>query len=370
MRIGYDAKRLFHNHTGLGNYSRDLLKILSQFYPKNKYLLYNPKRTKRIVDLSSNTSEIFPKEKFWKFFSSIWRQKAITKQLINDKIDIYHGLSGELPRGINKTKIKTVVTIHDLIFVRYPKLYSFFDRKIHFNKFKYAAKTADVVVAISEQTKRDIINFLGISATKIVVLYQGCNHEFKKEFTAKEKKEVLSKYNLPKQYILNVGTVEERKNLLSVVKAIKSSTINLVVVGKDNSSYAQVVKKYIKENNLQDNVQFLKNVNITELAIIYQLASVFVYPSIFEGFGIPIIEALYSKTPVITSKGGCFIEAGGSNSKYIDALDSKEMAKQINAILNNEDLSKSMINKGYEFVQKFKNELLAKNMYNLYKKLI
>ena len=157
MRIGYDAKRLFHNNTGLGNYSRDLIRILTKFYTKNSYLLYNPKKGNRSIDLASNATEILPKGKFWKKFSSFWRQKAIVKQLINDKIEIYHGLSGELPRGIENTKIKTVVTIHDLIFVRYPKLYSFFDRKIHFNKFKYAAETADIVIAISEQTKRDII---------------------------------------------------------------------------------------------------------------------------------------------------------------------------------------------------------------------
>jgi len=367
MNIGFDAKRAFHNGTGLGNYSRDLLRILSKFYPKNTYFLYNPKKSKNLrYHLTDNNVEVFPKSKFWKKLSSIWRQRAIVKQLVADNIEIYHGLSGELPRGIDKTTIKTVVTIHDLIFVRYPELYSFFDRKIHFNKFKYAAQVADVVIAISEQTKKDIVTFLKIEPSKIKVVYQGCNSAFKKEYNQTIIDNTKAKYKLPTNFILNVGTIEERKNLLNLVKAIQNIDTKLVVVGGDKSDYAKTVKQYITDNNLLDKVIFLKNVALEELAIIYKLANVFVYPSIFEGFGIPIIEALYSKTAVITSKNGCFSEAGGENSIYINPSDSLEIETAIKQILNNSALKKEMEEKGLTFVQKFNDDVIVKNIYNLY----
>lgn len=371
MKIGFDAKRAFHNGTGLGNYSRDTIRILAKLYPDNHYFLYNPKPAKiKRFPLENNTKEILPKSAISKKFSSLWRQKGIVKQLVEDKIEIYHGLSGELPRGIDKTNIKTVVTIHDLIFVRYPKLYSFIDRKIHFNKFKYAAETADVVIAISEQTKKDIVSFLGINSEKIIVLYQGCHAAFKEEFTTKEKNLVKQRFNLPKEYILNVGTVEERKNLLSLVKAIEDTKHHLVVVGNTKSDYAQNVLSYIKKTNLENSVHFLKNVSMQELAIIYQMASVFVYPSIFEGFGIPIIEALYSKIPVITSKDGCFSEAGGKNSIYINPTNIEEIKKAIETVSNNTELQSKMIKNGFEYAQRFNDEVIATNFNKVYTNLL
>ena len=367
INIGFDAKRAFHNTTGLGNYSRDLLRILSKFYPDNKYFLYNPKPRKvNRYQLADNNIEVLPKSKFWKKFSSLWRQRAIVKQLVDDKIDIYHGLSGELPRGIEKTNIKTIVTIHDLIFVRYPKLYSFFDRKIHFNKFKYAAEVANVVIAISEQTKKDIVEFLGIEPNKIKVVYQGCASAFKKDYNLDSINKTKDKFNLPNNFILNVGTIEERKNLLNLVKSIKNIDTKLVVVGGDKSDYAKKVKQYIADNNLSNKVQFLKNVTLEELAIIYKLANVFVYPSIFEGFGIPIIEALYSKTAVITSKDGCFSEAGGENSIYINPQNVDEIENAIHLVLNNSDKRIEMEEKGFEYVQKFNDAVIAENIYDLY----
>lgn len=371
MKIGFDAKRAFHNNTGLGNYSRDTIRILTAFYSNNTYFLYNPKPAKKNrLTLKSNTKEVLPKSFINKKLSSVWRQKEIVKQLIADKIDIYHGLSGELPRGIDKTNIKTVVTIHDLIFVRYPKLYSYIDRKIHFNKFKHAAQIADVVIAISEQTKRDIIQFLGIKPAKIKVLYQGCNNVFKREFTKEEKKTVVQRFNLPKNYILNVGTVEERKNVLNLVKAIEDTNQKLVIVGSTKSDYAKKVQQYIKEKNLESKVQFLKNVSMKELAIIYQMASLFVYPSIFEGFGIPIIEALYSKTPVISSKGGCFSEAGGGGSIYIDPLNVQELKKAINLVLKDTKLQKKMVEKGLNYVKRFNDDIIAANLHQVYSNLL
>ncbi|AUC14826.1 glycosyl transferase family 1 [Tenacibaculum sp. SZ-18] len=370
MKIGFDGKRAFHNATGLGNYSRDLLKILATHFSDNEYLVYNTK-PKKIDRLSGfkNVMEKLPESNFWKKFSSIWRQGPILKQLKKDQIRLYHGLSGEMPRGIEKTEISTVVTIHDLIFVRYPKLYSFFDRKIHFNKFKYAAEKADKVIAISEQTKNDIIKFLKVEASKIQVIYQGCHSVFKEKVSDDFKTRVKEKLNLPENFILNVGTIEERKNLLSILKAIKDLNTELVVVGR-KTEYYKTIENYINENKLNNRVHFLEGVTLKELAAIYQIGNIFIYPSIFEGFGIPIIEALYSKTPVITTKGGVFPETGGPNSCYVNPNDSEELSKAIEDILNDKSLQNEMADKGYTFVQKFNDDVIANNVMKLYRSIL
>ena len=369
MKIGFDAKRIYHNTSGLGNYGRDLVRILSQFYADNTYVLYNPK-VKKVKRLTSkdNIIEVLPDTKFWKVFSSIWRQGPIVNQLKNDEVEIFHGLSGEIPNGIQKTSIKTVVTIHDLIFVRFPKLYSFFDRKIHLKKVKFAAENSNIIIAISEQTKRDIVNYLKIDEAKIVVIYQGCHATFKEEKSFDFKEEISLKFNLPKKFILNVGAIIERKNILSLIKAIEKIDTTLIIIG-GKSSYFNVVNSYIKNNNLEDKVRFLENVTMPELSAIYQMASVFVYPSIFEGFGIPIIEALYSKTAVITSTGSCFSEAGGPDSIYVAPKDIETLSNKICLVLEDEAIRNNMIEKGFNFAQKFNDDNIAKQYFELYKTL-
>lgn len=371
MKIGFEAKRIFHNKTGLGNYSRDLVRILAHYFPENQYYLYNPKESNESLfeAKNDNISEKLPSKSIYKKFRNFWRQKAIVKDLVKDKVELFHGLSGELPVGLKKHNIKSVVTIHDLIFLRYPELYSFFDRKMHFLKFKKAAKSADIVIAISEQTKKDIVTFLKIPESKIKVIYQGCQDVFKHEYTENEKNEVIEKFHLPSNFVLNVGTIEERKNAFTIVKSIKNLDTTLVLIGRE-TSYSNQIRNYIKENNIEHKVLFLKGLSSKELAIVYQLATVFIYPSIFEGFGIPIIEALFSKTPVITTKEGVFPEAGGPNSLYLDNMyDETELAEKTSYLLQNESVRAKMIANGLSFVQKFKDEEIAKQLNETYNSL-
>ena len=370
MNIGFEAKRVFHNKTGLGNYSRDLVRILSTYFPENNYFLYNPKKYKKTLFVLNNTNvfEKNPISKLNKKFKNLWRQKTIVKDLVKDNVTIFHGLSGELPSGLHKKGIKSVVTIHDLIFMRYPNLYSFFDRKIHFYKFKKAAEKADLIIAISEQTKKDIIFYLHIEPSKIRVIYQGCQDVFKKEYSVSEKQLVTKKFNLPENFVLNVGTIEERKNALTIVKAIKNLNIHLVLIGKE-TVYTQLIHQYISENKLENRVHFLKGLSSEELAITYQLASVFVYPSIFEGFGIPIIEALYSKTPVITNKTGVFSEAAGPNSLYIEPFNVEDLTAKITTVLNDVALATKMKEEGLKFAQQFNDEVIATKLFSVYNEL-
>ena len=365
MKIGYDAKRLFHNNTGLGNYSRDLVRIMATYYPDNQYFLYNPKPAKiNRLTITPQMTVRQPEEWLYKKIPALWRSKFITNYLKKDRLDIYHGLSGELPFGIQKTGIKSIVTIHDLIFLRFPELYKTLDRKFYTLKFKYAVRHADQIVAISEQTKRDIVDFFNIEAGKIKVVYQGCHQVFKEKYPDEFKHSIRKKYNLPEHFILNVGTIEPRKNAFSIVKAIKNTGYHLVLVGKE-TEYALKIKKYIDLNNMTDRVMFLKNLSLKELAALYQMADMLIYPSIFEGFGIPIIEALYSRIPVITNAHGVFPEAAGPYSYYLDdVLNPEEIRNKIEKVYKNDN--KQRIAASYKFVQKFNDDKIAGNWQQIY----
>lgn len=370
MRIGFEAKRVFHNNTGLGNYGRDVIRILKKFTPIDQFYLYTTSvSSQKRFDSFDKIVVKLPESGLWKKLSSIWRLGPVANQIKKDGINLYHGLSGEIPSGLKRRAIPTVVTVHDLIFFSHPHYYSFFDRIIYSIKSKHAAKNADKIIAISEQTKRDVIKYLKAEDSKIEVVYQGCNQAFKKAYPQSEKDKVREKYSLPEQYILNVGTLQERKNALLIVKAIKGTDYQLVLVGGEKK-YAQKIHSYIKENNLGNQVSFLKNVSVTELAVIYKMATIFCYPSLCEGFGIPIIEALFSKIPVITSQGNCFPEAGGPNSVYIDPSSEEALREAFKNLYYNEDERKRIADLGYTYVQRFTDEEVAKNLFKVYKSML
>lgn len=365
MKIAFDAKRFFHNASGLGNYSRDLVRILAHYFPENEYLLLNKNKSERGKDILQNSNVHFVETSKGRMS----RQFKMGLDAQKQKADIFHGLSGELPLKWDKTPIKKVVTIHDLIFVRYPQYYSFFDRKIHLWKFKRATQIADKIIAISEQTKKDIIHYLKVPEDKIEIIYQGCHQAFKEQQPEEFVQQTRQKFSLPGRFILNVGTIEDRKNLLNIVKAVKGTDIPLVVIGK-KTKYYQKVNGFIIKNNMKKQVHFLEAVSMDELAILYKLADIFVYPSFFEGFGIPVIEALFSKTVVITSNTSCLPEAGGKDSVYINPDDDLDIRSKIQFLWDNEAERKRRVDKGFEFVQKFNDETIARELMNFYQKIL
>lgn len=369
MKIGFDAKRIFHNTSGLGNYSRDIVRVLSQHYPENNYLLYNPRPGKvDRLSLRANMHLRYPQGYLDKKFSSLWRRRLIVKQLKRDGIDLFHGLSNELPAGIASAGIPAVATVHDLIFMRYPEWYSMPDRFIHKIKVKNAVAGADKIIAISQQTKADLIHFLDVAPHKIQVIYQSCHPAFKQPTIESIQDNVRKKYHLPAQFLLSVGTIEPRKNLLTIVKSLAYHSLPLVIIGKE-TGYAGKVRQYIHHKKWEGRVQFLSDVSMQELAIIYRLAAVFCYLSVFEGFGIPIIESLYSQTPVITTKGGCFKEAGGPDSIYINCLDEKMLGEKINLLLQDRSLYEKVITRGWEYVQQFDDKIIATEIMKLYEEV-
>lgn len=371
MRIGFDAKRAFLNRSGLGNYSRDIIRSLHQNYTANEYFLYTPnlKNSLPVVEGESITISK-PPESYGKLRQAYWRSLMLSNQVQKDKLDIYHGLSNELPRNIHKSGAKTVVTIHDLIFMRYPEWYKPLDRAIYKKKFSSSSKTADRVITVSQQTKADLIDFFGIEEKKIKVIYQGCNEVFKNTLNEKHKSEVKTKWELPDEYLLYVGTIEKRKNLLNLIKAIHQQgiTIPLVVVGRQ-TAYMKQVNEYIMDNDLK-NILFLKEVSVEDLPGIYQMAKIFIYPSVFEGFGIPILEAMVSGVPVITSKGGCFSEVGGDSSIYIDPSNVEELGTELKKLISDTAQQQKMIAAGLKHATQFSNTTIASQIMELYKEML
>ena len=376
MNIGFDAKRITHNGTGLGNYSRFIVRILSEQFSDNQYHLYSPSEGKAYlrsrVEALPNIVFHYPSSLFYRVFGSIWRSRGLLSNLQSDGIQLFHGLSNEIPYGLHKKKIPSVVTIHDLIFMRFPQFYKPIDREIYKMKFKRACQESDRVIAISEATKCDLINFFGIDEHKISVVYQGCDPIFLQTVTEKEKQEVKNKYHLPDRYILNIGTIEYRKNLLRLVKAmtaIQDQGIRLVAVGRE-TPYVKEIETYIQENRLQNRIQLLHNVAWKDMAAIYQSASIFVYPSLFEGFGIPILEAIHSNVPVIAATGSCLEEAGGPASAYVNPNNTEMLASAIDTILSSPETASRMIKESKAYVARFSDQQIAQDLMNVYKQVL
>lgn len=375
MKIGFDAKRAFNNKSGLGNYARNLIRNIIRTNPYEDYFLFTSEsgryKLQDFLEKKSNIHIIEP-HGFWaKEFPGWWRSYGITKNSNHLQLDIYHGLSNEIPLNSDRMKAKKIVTVHDLIFMRYPEFYNAADRKMYTVKTKKSCALADAIVAVSEQTKSDLIELLDVPKEKIHVIYQSCDESFfqTQDYTTNDHSpEKL----LPEEYILYVGTIEQRKNLLALVKAIheldKTMKATLVVVGKE-TTYAKEVSAYVEKYGLEKRVIFMKSINNALMPLIYKKAKAFIYPSLYEGFGIPILEALASKVPVITSRGGCFPEAAGPGSIFVDPDNAEELADAIKLVLSNESKRQEMIATGYAYAQQFTPEICANNMFNLYKKI-
>ena len=371
MNIAYDAKRLFLNFTGLGNYSRTLVQNLVKYYPEDTYQLFTP-------ETKNHPSTTFflnhPSVKVHTAshpFHAVWRSLDIKNDVLKSGAQIYHGLSHEIPFGIESTPLKTVVTMHDLIFRVYPEYTPLLQRKLYDIKFRYACDHADVILAISEQTKKDIIHFYGTDPQKIKVIYQTCGDAFQQTETSTE---LGSRYALPHEYMLYVGSVIERKNLLRIIEAMDllpdSIRIPLVVVG-EGGSYMEKVKAKLSEKKWKNDVHFIGNVLNTDLPALYRGASLFLYPSEYEGFGIPVIEALFSQIPVITSNVSSLPEAAGPSSLLINPKSAEDIHISIEMALCDTDRRKTMIEEGLKYAREhFSTEKVTTQVHQLYKELL
>lgn len=374
-KIGFDAKRIVRNGTGLGSYSRTLVNALSALRQQVELLLYAPDMGKETlrkqVEVNDNMRFVYPQPRLMPFYKQWWRSKGIVADLQRDGVELFHGLSGELPVGLKAAQIPALVTIHDLIFMRHPEYYHWWDVMIYTRKFKQTLREADRIVAISERTKYDIMAFGDFTENRIEVIYQSCSTRFRQPATAEACREATSLYRLPSRYCLFVGTVEARKNALLAVKALPHlpSDLHLVIVGR-HTAYAEKIKKYIHQHRLAHRVHFLQGVPNEHLPAIYQQAEVFVYPSRYEGFGLPIIEAIQSGLPVVACTGSCLEEAGGPYNLYVHPDDTEGMAAAIGSLIENSVVRHQIVEKSKEYIERFENKDTAQRMMKVYEKML
>lgn len=368
LKIGFDAKRIVRNGTGLGSYGRTLVNDLAQ-YPL-RLNLYAPDKGRddlrtQIVE-RDNIAFVYPTSRH---FKSYWRSRGIVADLKRDGIQLFHGLSGELPFGIRKSGIKSVVTIHDLIFLRHPEFYNPIDVQIYKWKFRQTIKEADYIIAISECTKRDILEYGGnlVSEDKITLIYQSCSPRFNTSQNYKTSN-LNSKLG---RYVLSVGSIEPRKNTMLALKALHHlpDDISLVLVGR-HTAYTDKLIQYARANGLGHRLHILHGVPDTDLPALYAGAECFVYPSVYEGFGIPIIEAISCGLPVVACTGSCLEEAGGPDSLYVAPNDAIGMANAIRRSLKGADDREERIQRSMDYIRRFSGTDVAGQVVDVYKRVL
>lgn len=373
MIIGFDAKRAFKNRTGLGNYSRMLIGGVSECDAGMECKLYSPSIEGPFADYFSdcvNVEAIVPGA-LGGLFPHLWRGYGISRRLSRDGVDIFHGLSHELPHFIPK-RVKKVVTMHDLIVWRYPHLYKMFDRVVYRTKMRHSCKIADIVVAASEQTKRDLQDILLVPEEKIRVVYQSCDPIFWQSVTEEAKSAVRERYHLPQHYIICVGTIERRKNQAAVVETLAAlpDDLHLVIVGGHRTKYYDIMLETIKRLGLENRVHIIDKAVFPDFPALYSCAEMSMYVSEFEGFGIPVLESMCCDIPVITSNVSSMPEVGGEAALYVNPNDTNDIAEKAFQILNNADLCANLVSKGREQRQKFTSAKISQQILSIYRELL
>lgn len=372
MVIGYDGKRTVKNNTGLGNYSRLLIELLAERYPGNRYVAYTPSmsenpRIKPLLDLA-NVEFHTPDKGVWRALSGLWRVKGgVTSQATRDGIDLFHGLSGELPLDIARLGKPSVVTIHDVIFRHFPECYAAIDRKIYDYKFAKAVRAATRVIAISECTARDVERFYGVDPSKISIVYQGCASQFHRIPATEEIAAVRNRYGIEGPYVVAVGTVERRKNQMLAVKGLINlpRELSLVIVGR-RTDYAAELDSFIAANGLGAMVRFIDNAPFGDLPALYAGAVCSSYTSRFEGFGIPVIESLYSGTPPVVATGSCLEEAGGPAVPAVDPDDDQAWSDAVTTFHTDAAQRRRVAAAGREYVGRFNDADMARQTMEVY----
>ena len=374
MIIGYDGKRAVSNMTGLGNYSRLVIERVALAEPLDKLLIYTPKlrENPRLAPIRSLHNVEFRLPPPQGFQGSLWRSFGISNNLRADKVDIYHGLSNELPLNISKSGVPSIVTMHDVIYRTMPGCYKPLDRKIYDFKYGRACRNADRIIAVSECTKRDVVRFYGVDPDKIDVIYQGCDESFRRQRSPEEIGELRQRLNLPERFILQVGTIEKRKNLEQTVRSLSTLNpkIELVVVGRDHHGYKKHVDSIAEELGVTNRIHYYSGLDFKDLPTLNQAADVIAYPSRYEGFGIPVLEGLESMRPVVAATGSCLEEAGGPDTLYVDPDSPADLASAFNALIFGGREVEDMVKAGKEYARRFDTDTMAGHLLNSYARAI
>ena len=376
MRVAIDGKRYYLNSSGLGRYSRSLINQLISlgdeedldlflYRPKGE-VKFEPKSHPHLTEVKADY--LFPGH----IGNAIWRFTKLPSLINNSGYDLFHGPSHVLP---GKLKCPSVVTMLDLIFMRYPQYFKAWDRNYYRTSFKKSAQLADHIISISEATKADLINLFGIKEEKISVIYPGFDGVF--SMLPKQKlNEIKKKYKIPKDYLLYVGNIEPRKNILKLAQAYNSlwecsaidQDVQLLIVGQKGWYYKEILNG-IDALPSREQIKLIGPVYGEDLAAFYQLAKVMAYPSMFEGFGYPVLEAMRLGTPVLTSNISSMPEAGGNAAHYVNPESLDEIRSGLCELLNDETYRKKLIEKGTRHAESFNTMRMTRETLEVYRKL-
>lgn len=357
MKIGYDAKRYYHNHTGLGNYSRAIVAGQQQYYPQDEYALYDEKSLERSFRLGHKAK--------------------------SEGCDLLHGLSNELPLNIHKAGIASLVTVHDVAWRTFPAMYHWIDRKIYDFKYGRSCQLATHVLAISESTKRDVMNFYDVPESRISVIYQPVQELFYTPLSNEESQQILTNaveqhqlsQALPKDFILNVGSINSRKNLMGLVKALEMIPADqrplLLVVG-NGREYKREVQNYIANRGLEPYVRIETGVRDNKvLQALYAQAALMAYPSHYEGFGLPVVEAALQHCPILTSDVSSLPEAAGPGALLCHPNEVESIYDKLSELLDHPDIAHNLAVEAEKYARhRFEPKALAGQLHELYQKLV
>lgn len=372
MKIGIDARMYSPKFTGIGRYTYELLQWLLKVDNSHSYVVFvNEEGNKLIDDNNSRVKKVFVNAKHYSFAEQTRFLQAIKKE----KCDLVHFTHFNAPllyRG------KSVVTIHDLTLSFFPgsKMNTFLHRMAYNAVIRSATKHANHIIAVSKHTKKDLKNLLHIDDQKISVIYEGVDQSFFRSVSDEEKKQVKHKYNLENDFFLYTGVLREHKNVDGLIKAfsqyIHSSgdKIDLAITGRDDPKYAHI-KELPKKLHIEDRVKFLGLVPEKDLIELYHSAYAYTFPSFYEGFGLPPLESMASKTPVLASNASCIPEiCGENNALFFDPRNMSSIVEQMNTIRNNKDTYNQLIENGTKRVHEFSWEEMAKETLKIYNNVV
>lgn len=381
MKIAIDPLFLYSCPcTGISTYTKELIFNLSKLSSVETVVLYignQQKEIKLIKESLRGSNYEFRQVPYpGKVARTLWL--LVDYPNINKftrDIEIFHAPFFVTP-ALDKSK-RLVVTIHDVAPLIFPDFFPLMTRLAHtrrLKKIRYKMKknSNTHLIADSDHTKRDLVKHLGISENKISTIPLGVSSIFKPLNDSLSNKMVLRKYSLSKPYILTVGSLNPRKNITSLLKAYSRLTENskinhqLVLIGTSG----WLNKKIFKEVRINKNVKLMGTVPEEDLPILYSQADLFVFPSIYEGFGLPVLEAMACGTPVITSNASSLPEVSGQAARLVDPHDISEIANSISYVLSNNPIRKKMIDQGLQWAKNFTWEKTAQRTYELYKNIV
>ena len=375
MNIAFDGKRAVSNMTGLGNYSRSLIGALAHYYPDNRYIILSPKmRHHQAIDELLQMDNVTAETPNHTAFGHIWRSgKGIIHSARRAKAEIFHGLSAELPVGITRSGMKSVVTIHDLIYHHYPEQHSPIDRWIYDHKLQHAINVADRIIAVSQYTKNDVISAFGIAADKIQVIYPCISQKYYRPVSATDVARLRHLVGLSERYILAVGRLVDHKNLLLAIESLallEDKDVKLVIVGKPNDYWNGTIYPIISKRHVTDRVVLVPWMPPELMPALYATSQAVVFPSLCEGFGLPVLEAQQCGTPVLCANTSSLPEAGGDAACFFDPHDATALAEHIDHVLADEQYANDLRRKGLAHAALFTPQLIARQMTQLYRDLL